>query len=73
MEEIESSQKKPTGIDVFWHVGETKKRDFFSFSELIDLRINAVDLLDHPNLYMIDGENHRIVATGKGCCSYPTT
>jgi hypothetical protein len=72
MQQISSSQKKPTGIDIFWQEGEIKRRDFFSFSELIDLRINAVDLLDHPNLYMIDGENHRIVASDQGCCSYPT-
>jgi hypothetical protein len=72
MEQITSSQKKPTGIDVYWQEGGTKRRDFFSFSELIELRINAVDLLDHPHLYIIDGENHRIVASDQGCCSYTT-
>ncbi len=73
MQQITSSQKKPTGIDIFWQEGETKRRDFFSFSELIELRINAVDLLDHPQLYRIDEDNHRIVATNQGCCTYPAT
>jgi hypothetical protein len=72
MQPITSSQKKPTGIDVFWQEGGTKRREFFSFPELIDMRINAVDLLDHPQLYRIDGENHRIFATDEGCCTYPT-
>ena len=70
MQEIGSSRRKPNGIDVFWQEGAVKRRDFFSFSELIELRINAVDLLDHPSLYLIDGENHRIVASEKGCCTY---
>ncbi len=72
MQQIASSQKKPTGIDIFWLEGEKKQRDFFTFSELIELRINAVDLLDHPGVYRIDEKNHRIVATDQGCCSYPT-
>jgi hypothetical protein len=49
-----------------------QRRDFFSFTELIDMRINAVDLLDHPQLYLIQGDAHRILATDKGCCTYPT-
>ncbi len=72
MQQIASSRKKSTGIDVFWQEGEVKRRDFFSFAELIELHINAIDLLDHPNLYTIDGENHRIIATNQGCCTYPT-
>jgi hypothetical protein len=67
---IIESQKKPAGIEVFWQEKETKKRDFFSYRELIDQKINAIDLLEHPGLYLIDGENHRIVATEKGCCTY---
>jgi hypothetical protein len=72
MKQIVSSQKKPTGIDVFWQEDKKKRRDFFSFAELIELKINAVDLLDHPHLYMVDDENHRILATEQGCCTYPT-
>ncbi|MDD1678486.1 MAG: hypothetical protein LUO93_04800 [Methanomicrobiales archaeon] len=63
MQQISASRKKPTGIDVFWQEGGMKRRDFFSFSELIELRINVADLLDNPSLYLIDGENHRVVAT----------
>jgi len=70
MHEIVSSREKPAGIEVFWEEGGVKKRDFFSFSELIDMKINSIDLLENPRFYTIEGENHRIVAGDRGCCTY---
>ena len=70
MQEIVATTKKDTGIDVTWEEKGKKKNEFFSFSELIDMKINALDLLDHPNLYKIDAKKHKMFATDEGCCTY---
>ena len=61
MHPIVSSKKMENGIVVFWHEKDDKKYDSFNFSELIDMKINALDLLDHPASYQIDVEGHKLV------------
>ena len=61
MKDIVSSKKMENGIVVFWEEGPGKKYDSFNYSELIDMRINALDLLDDPKAYTIDVEGHRIL------------
>ena len=61
MKEIVSSKKMENGIVVFWEEPEGNEYDSFNYSELIDMRINALDLLDDPKAYAIDVEGHRIV------------
>jgi hypothetical protein len=41
--------------------GQEKKYESFNFSELIDLKINALDLLEDPKAYQVDLEKHRVV------------
>ncbi|HOP67770.1 MAG TPA: hypothetical protein PLM96_08915 [Methanoregulaceae archaeon] len=60
MKDIVSSKKMENGIAVFWEEGEGNKYDSFNYSELIDMRINALDLLDDPTAYAVDVEGHRI-------------
>jgi len=61
MQKIASSKKMENGIVVFWIDKDEKKYDSFNFSELIDMKINALDLLDHPTAYGIDVEAHRLI------------
>lgn len=65
-----SRKAKADGVVITWKEGEEKKQEFFSFTSLIDMHINALDLLDHPTLYRIEEHEHRIVATEAGCCTY---
>ena len=60
MQQIESSKKYQNGIQVFWPGPEKDGKDFFTFDELIELRINALDLLNHPEIYLIDPDLHTI-------------
>jgi hypothetical protein len=49
------------GIVVFWMEKEEKKNESFNYSELIDMKINALDLLDHPKSYKVDAAGHKLV------------
>ena len=49
------------GIVVFWMEKEEKKYESFNYSELIDMKINALDLLDHPKSYKVDAAGHKLV------------
>jgi len=61
MQKIVSSKKMENGIVVFWIDKDEKKYDSFNFSELIDMKINALDLLEHPAAYGIDVEAHKLI------------
>jgi hypothetical protein len=60
MQQIAGTKKYQNGIQVFLTDGGKELSDFFPFEELIDMKINAFDLLENPNIYWIDGKNHRI-------------
>ena len=61
MHDIVSSKKMENGIVVFWSEKDEKKFESFKFSELIDMKINALDLLEHPKSYRIDKAAHRLI------------
>jgi hypothetical protein len=54
MQDILSSKKMENGIVVFWDEKGEKKNESFNYSELIDMKINALDLLDRPKSYKVD-------------------
>jgi hypothetical protein len=62
MNDITSSKKMENGIVVFWEEQGSSKFESFNYSELIDMKINALDLLEHPKYYKVDGNAHKIVA-----------
>lgn len=49
------------GIVVFWSEKDVKKSESFNFSELIDMKINALDLLERPKSYKVDVAAHRLM------------
>jgi hypothetical protein len=62
MYDIVSSKKMENGIVVFYQQKGEKKFESFNYQELIDLKINALDLLDHPHRYSVDIELHKVYA-----------
>ena len=62
MKEILSGLKREDGIHVMWQSGTESKTLFFSYSELIDMKINALDLLDNPKNYALDVDGRRIIS-----------
>jgi hypothetical protein len=61
MQKLVSSKKMENGIVVFWIERGEKKYDSFNYSELIDMKINAFDLLEHPASYLVDVEGHKLI------------
>jgi hypothetical protein len=49
------------GIVVFWMEKDEKKYDSFNYSELIDMKINALDLLERPKFYKVDVPGHKLI------------
>jgi len=67
MQQITSSKKYQNGIQVFWSDAGTDLNDFFSYEELIDQKINALDLLNNPRLYRMNPPSHKIESSVPGC------
>lgn len=61
MKDIVGSKKMENGIVVFFMEKEEKKYESFNYSELIDMKINALDLLDSPKSYKVDVTGHKLV------------
>ena len=62
MQNILSSKRMENGIVVFWEEKGEQKSDSFNYSELIDMKINALDLLDRPKSYKVDTAARLIIS-----------
>jgi hypothetical protein len=61
MQDIVSSKKMENGIVVFWEENGGKKSESFNYIELVDMKINALDLLDRPKSYKVDSSAHKLI------------
>ena len=61
MQDIVSTRKMENGIVVFWDEDGERLYESFNYSELQDMRINALDLLDRPKSYKLDPRAHTLV------------
>ncbi len=61
MKEIITGVKRNDGIITVWQDGKEMKSTFFEYSDLIDMKINALDLLEHPKMYLFDSDKNQIV------------
>ncbi len=61
MKDIVKTRKMENGVAVYYMEGNEIKQESFNYSELIDLKINALDLLEDPKAYQVDLEKHRVV------------
>jgi hypothetical protein len=60
MKDILTTRKMENGVAVYYLEGNETKYESFNYSELIDLKINALDLIKDPKAYQVDLENHRV-------------
>jgi len=67
MEQITRSKKYQNGVQVFWTETGEERRDFFSYDELVEQKINALDLLNNPRLYLANPAAHAIESAASGC------
>ncbi|HOS81204.1 MAG TPA: hypothetical protein PK445_00515 [Methanolinea sp.] len=61
MKDIVATRRMENGIACYY--GEKGKEEFetFNYNELIDMKINALDLLNDPKNYAVDPVNHKVV------------
>lgn len=63
MKAILKTSKSVNGILVIWLSGEDAKSRLFPYEKLIEMKINAADLLDHPDYYGVTEDESEIVRT----------
>ena len=61
MHPITRSKKMENGIVVFWEENGNENYESFNYAELVDMRINAPDLLDRPKSYQVDKDAHKLI------------
>ena len=54
MQRLTASERLPGGITVYWDQAGEDMEASFSFMELVDRRVNSLDLLEHPTKYVFD-------------------
>jgi hypothetical protein len=60
MKDIVATRRMENGIAVYYDEGGEKKLESFNFQELIDLQINALDLLNDHRNYAVDPKAHTL-------------
>ena len=61
MQRLTASERLPGGITVYYPVGGEEMDASFSFTELIDRRINSLDLLENPKKYQYDEDSGALI------------
>jgi len=61
MYDIKASKKMGDDILISYEENGTNKFESYNFQDLLDMKINALDLLDRPMKYRVDTANHRII------------
>jgi hypothetical protein len=61
MEEITTAKKMENGIALYYGALAGREFESFNYSELIDMKINALDLLENSKDYMLDLEKRQII------------
>jgi cyclophilin family peptidyl-prolyl cis-trans isomerase len=60
MYQLSGSKRLQDGINVFWKEGGREENIYLSFGQLVDMKVNALDLLEHPKNYQIDPKKKKI-------------
>ena len=61
MQRLTASERLPGGITVYYDEGDEEMETSFSFMELIDRRINSLDLLENPKKYQYDTDTGALI------------
>jgi hypothetical protein len=66
MENIFKCKKTDAGVTLVWMEGKSEKQEFFSFPELEEMRIKVPALIENPQLFRIDLQEHKIYLSQAG-------
>jgi len=60
MQQILKTERLGDGIRVVWEDAGREMMGYFTFAQLIDIKVNALDLLNNPGNYGIDKKTGRL-------------
>jgi len=63
MQKIVRTERCGDGVNVIWKKAGKETTTYFSFTRLIDLKVNALDLLAHPDEWGMDEKAGKPVLT----------
>lgn len=61
MKDIVATRKMENGIACYYGQDGREKFESFTYEELIESSINALDLLNDPKNYAVDTEKHQLI------------
>jgi hypothetical protein len=63
MKKIVKTERCGDGVNVVWKKSGKETTSYFSFTQLIDMQVNALDLLENPGEWGMDEKTGKIVLT----------
>jgi hypothetical protein len=60
MQQIQKTERWGDGVNVFWEKAGKETSSYFSFTQLIDMKVNALDILNTPANYGIDEKTGKV-------------
>ena len=61
MQKILKSERCGDGVNVAWKKAGKETTSYFSFTQLIDMKVNALDLIEHPASWGMDEKTGKVV------------
>ncbi len=61
MQKIMGTERCGDGVNISWKKGGKEVTTYFSFTQLIDMQVNALDLLQHPASWGLDEKSGKVV------------
>jgi hypothetical protein len=63
MQKIAKTERCGDGVNVFWKKAGKETTTYFSFTQLVDMQVNALDLLQHPASWGMDEKTGKVILT----------
>jgi len=61
MQKILKTERCGDGVNVAWKKAGKDVTSYFSFTQLVDMQVNALDLLQHPASWGMDEKSGKVV------------
>jgi len=61
MQKILKTERCGDGVNVAWKKAGKDVTSYFSFTQLIDMQVNALDLIEHPASWGMDEKSGKVV------------
>jgi len=69
MQQIQKTERWGDGVNVFWKEAGKEVTSYFSFAQLIDMQVNALDFLEHPWRWGMEEKTGKVILIDR--CSSP--